>query len=74
MFHLTGAKYDYEQRYQSITGQCEELIQTNNQLQRSLKDTELRIQQLEANKTQVNTRDFSHSTNHVRYLVGKEIR
>jgi hypothetical protein len=49
-----GTKYDCEQRYQSITGQCEELIQTNNQLQRTLNDTELRIQQLETNKTQVN--------------------
>ena len=53
LFFSKGAKYDCEQRYQSITGQCEELIQTNNQLQRTIKDTELRIQQLEANKTQV---------------------
>lgn len=52
-FYFSGAKYDSEQRYQSITGQCEELIQTNNQLQRTIKDTELRIQQFEANKTQV---------------------
>ncbi len=51
--YFKGTKYDCEQRYQSITGQCEELIQTNNQLQRTLKDTELRIQQLEINKTQV---------------------
>ena len=47
-------KYDCEQRYQSITGQCEELIQSNNQLQRTIKDSELRIQQLETNKSQVN--------------------
>ncbi|CAF5042777.1 unnamed protein product, partial [Rotaria socialis] len=46
------AKYDCEQRYQSITRQCEELIETNNQLQRTTKDAELRIQQLEGNKTQ----------------------
>ena len=51
---LSGAKYDCEQRYQSITGQCEELIQSNNQLQRTIKDSELRIQQLETNKGQVN--------------------
>ena len=50
---LIGAKYDCEQRYQSITRQCEELIETNNQLQRTNKDAELRIQQLEGNKTQV---------------------
>lgn len=62
VFFIVGAKYDCEQRYQSITGQCEELIQTNNQLQRTIKDTELRIQQLEANKTQVNETkiDFSY--------------
>ena len=47
------AKYDYEQRYQSISRQCEELIETNNQLQRTVKDAELRIQQLEANKLQL---------------------
>ncbi|CAF4587858.1 unnamed protein product, partial [Rotaria sp. Silwood1] len=47
------AKYDYEQRYQSITRQCEELIETNNQLQRTIKDAELKIQQLEGNKTQL---------------------
>ncbi|CAF1662881.1 unnamed protein product [Rotaria magnacalcarata] len=47
------AKYDCEQRYQSITRQCEELIETNNQLQRTTKDAELRIQQLEGNKTQL---------------------
>lgn len=50
---LLGSKYDCEQRYQSITRQCEELIETNNQLQRTTKDAELRIQQLEGNKTQV---------------------
>jgi len=48
-----GAKYDSEQRYQSITGQCGDLIQTNNQLQRTINDSELRIQQLETNKVQV---------------------
>ncbi|UJR09139.1 hypothetical protein I4U23_013386 [Adineta vaga] len=47
------AKYDCEQRYQSITRQCEELIETNNQLQRTVNDAELRIQQLEGNKTQL---------------------
>ncbi|CAF1253495.1 unnamed protein product [Adineta steineri] len=47
------AKYDSDQRYQSITRQCEELIETNNQLQRTIKDAELRIQQLEGNKTQL---------------------
>ncbi|CAF1465550.1 unnamed protein product, partial [Adineta ricciae] len=47
------SKYDYEQRYQSITRQCEELIETNNQLQRTIKDAELRIQQLEGTKTQL---------------------
>ena len=49
----SGAKYDGEQRYQSITKQCEELIESNSQLQRTVKDAELRIQQLEGNKLQV---------------------
>ena len=53
LWMLSGAKYDSDQRYQSITGQCEELIQSNNQLQRTIKDLELRNQQLETNKTQV---------------------
>ena len=56
---VVGAKYDCEQRYQSITRQCEELIETNNQLQRTIKDAELRIQQLEGNKNQV-TYQFVH--------------
>lgn len=50
---FSGAKYDSDQRCQSITGQCEELIQSNNQLQRTIKDLELRHQQLETTKTQV---------------------
>ena len=50
---VSGSKYDCEQRYQSITKQCEELIESNSQLQRTVKDAELRIQQLEGNKVQV---------------------
>lgn len=53
-FVISGEKYDIEQRYQSITGQCEELIQSNNQLQRTIKDSDIRIQQLETTKAQVN--------------------
>lgn len=69
-----GGKYDCEQRYQSITGQCEELIQTNNQLQRTVKDAELRIQQLETNKSQVNDRSLEISSAVLFALAGEETR
>ncbi|CAF4004224.1 unnamed protein product, partial [Rotaria sp. Silwood2] len=41
------SKYDLEQKYQLIYTQHEILFQTNNQLHRTIKDAELRIQQLE---------------------------
>ena len=36
-----------------MSRQCEEMIETNKQMQRTIKDAELRIQQLETNKVQV---------------------
>jgi hypothetical protein len=52
-YSSSGAKYDFEQRYQSMGMQCKELIEANNQLQRTIKDADLRTQQLELNKSQV---------------------
>ncbi|CAF4304373.1 unnamed protein product, partial [Adineta steineri] len=47
------AKYDLEQRYQMSNTKCEELFEINNQLNRTIKDSELRIRQVETIKTQV---------------------
>ncbi|CAF3549990.1 unnamed protein product [Adineta steineri] len=46
------AKYDLEQRYQMSNTKCEELFEINNQLNRTIKDSELRIRQVETIKTQ----------------------
>lgn len=66
------AKYESEQRYQSIKHQCEELIETNNQLQRTVKESEVRIQQLETNKFQVRSISRFFLVSCI-FLVGEEI-
>jgi predicted nucleic acid-binding Zn-ribbon protein len=39
---------DLEERHELINTQCEELVDKNNQLHKTIKDSELRIQQLES--------------------------
>lgn len=68
-------KYDFEQKYQLLNAKYEDLIENNDKSHRIIKDSELQIQQLESNKTQVGRRDEiirdkkSISLN----LVGEEI-
>lgn len=50
-------KYDFEQKYQLLNAKYEDLIENNDKSHRIIKDSELQIQQLESNKTQVGRRD-----------------
>lgn len=50
---MVGSKYDLDKRYQMIATQCDELLENNNQLQRTVSDAELHTKQLETIKMQV---------------------